>query len=658
MEPLADTILGVTIFSGLSREDVAKILGKLEERSFTAGETIIRQGDQGDAFYLIQSGAVQVVVDSGAGNSEIIAILGPRDWVGEMALFSGEPRSATIVAVKDSTLWRLSRQEWDDLIEKHPTLLLQCCATLSKRLSFADRQYSTGREAFNSLAEEFYAGRSPRQQQFLRHAALLSAIKGATIEQLFQSKAASRIHADLSKSQSPLVRHHGDDQVTFHSFFKDFLHDKLLAVDGSDIKQQLHGTFAKRYAAIGDWQQAIHHATEVPDWPEVIKLVKAQSKETLTAAAQFVKNTFERLPREYLIADTALVNLKSDILVQLGDLPGALRAYQEVLAQRAAAGEAVASYRRMAETLARRKEYGQAIGQLRSALSLIERDMTLPEQHYSDMAPEPVSFNGERSGEDTPRRWRFSAAALKSAPLSKWFGALLGLAVGGYLWFATPDIGLEPSGTKLLGLISLTLIFWVFRTLPDYGVALVFAMTVILTKLESAPTVMGGFASTTWFMTLGVLGLGAAITGCGLFYRLSLHLVRLFPLSFYWQIIATGIMGVVVMALIPQQTARTVITSQMLINLSESLGLQNAVEGIHRTFRRELSRSGPTGISIFDRLHHQLDRLGLVADRCARAIHLGLLVFRRAAADVGRNRHHFGGGGFSLSAGNPVEYFL
>ena len=55
---------------------------------------------------------------------------------------------------------------------------------------------------------------------------------------------------------------------------------------------------------------------------------------------------------------------------------------------------------------------------------------------------------------------------------------------------------------------------------------LMFAMIIILTNLESAQTVMGGFASTTWFMTLGVLGLGAAITGSGLFYRLSLHLVR------------------------------------------------------------------------------------------------------------------------------------
>ena len=119
-------------------------------------------------------------------------------------------------------------------------------------------------------------------------------------------------------------------------------------------------------------------------------------------------------------------------------------------------------------------------------------------------------------------------------------------------------------------------------------------MVIILTKLESAQTVMGGFASTTWFMTLGVLGLGAAITGSGLFYRLSLHLVRLFPLSFYWQIFATGIMGVVVMALIPQQTARTVITSQMLVNLSKALDTRR-----HRRHRQvirgELSRLGQLG---------------------------------------------------------------
>src|SRR5258705_804562 len=158
---LADTIRSIPIVSGLSGEDVAKVLGKMEEISCRAVATIFSQGDQGDAFYLIQAGAVQVLLESGAEKSEVVAILGPRDWFGEMALLSGEPRSATINTVKETALWRLSRDAWDELIEKHPTWLLQFCATLSKRLSYVDRQYSTGREAFNSLAEEIYSSRGP-----------------------------------------------------------------------------------------------------------------------------------------------------------------------------------------------------------------------------------------------------------------------------------------------------------------------------------------------------------------------------------------------------------------------------------------------------------------------------------------------------------------
>ena len=159
--------------------------------------------------------------------------------------------------------------------------------------------------------------------------------------------------------------------------------------------------------------------------------------------------------------------------------------------------------------------------------------------------------------------------------MSRWAGGVLGLAVWAYLWFWTPNIGLDPAATKQLGLLCLTLIYWVFWVFPDYGVALLFALGLILTGLAKADVVLGGFASTTWFMTLGVLGLGAAITGSGLFYRLSLQLVRFFPLNYYWQIIALGLMGIVVMALIPQQSARTAIISQMLVNLSESLGYKN-----------------------------------------------------------------------------------
>jgi anion transporter len=297
-------------------------------------------------------------------------------------------------------------------------------------------------------------------------------------------------------------------------------------------------------------------------------------------SALFVKNTLENFPQEELLADPRLVTLRANASIQLGDLPGAYRLYRELLAQKAAPGsdaDGVASYRRMAETLAQRKDYIQAINQLRSALNLIGQGVAGSDIYQENLPeitrPHVTALPLEEGTSGRPmRRLRSWQALVGSPAASKWFGAALGLGVGGYLWFGGPDIGLDPPATKLLGLICATLIFWVFRALPDYGVALIFAMIVILTNLESAQTVMGGFASTTWFMTLGVLGLGAAITGSGLFYRLSLHLVRMFPLSYYWQIFATGIMGIVVMALIPQQTARTVITSQMLVNLSESLG--------------------------------------------------------------------------------------
>jgi anion transporter len=581
MEPLADIIRSIPIFSALSREDVAKVLGKLDEISFEPGATIFSQGDQGDAFYLIQSGAVQVLLETGAGKSDVVAILGARDWFGEMALLSGEPRSATIQSVKDTVLWRLRREDWDELIEKHPTWLLQFCATLSKRLSYVDRQYSTGREAFNSLAEEFYASRSAEEQAFFRQASLLGAVDKNTLAELFQNQALANLVIEFGDSQFPLIRRLENGKYELHSFFRDFLREKLLAVDGPEAKQRLHAQFAKRYEALAQLNEAIDHASQAQDWPTVTRLLTASNEHLLAESPLFIKNILERFPPEQFLADPRLVNLRGNALIQLGDIAGAYRSYHEVLAQKAPgalAADTIAGYRRMAETLAQRKDYAQAINQLRSALNLIGQETAdgdgFQERGQEITLPGLPTFSPVTGGVKTRtvgglQPWR---AILAKPSFSKWFGAVLGLVVGGWLWFGQPSIGLDPSATKLLGLISATLIFWVFRVLPDYGVALIFGMVIILTKLVSAQTVMGGFASTTWFMTLGVLGLGAAITGSGLFYRFSLHLVRMFPLSYYWQIIATGIMGVVVMALIPQQTARTVITSQMLVNLSESLG--------------------------------------------------------------------------------------
>src|SRR5262249_44833884 len=83
MKSLREKIGEIPTFSGLTREDVAKLLDKMEECSFSAGAIIFSQGETSDALYVIESGAVQVAVKSAAGRPGGVSELGPQAWIGE-----------------------------------------------------------------------------------------------------------------------------------------------------------------------------------------------------------------------------------------------------------------------------------------------------------------------------------------------------------------------------------------------------------------------------------------------------------------------------------------------------------------------------------------------------------------------------------------------
>ena len=584
MADLAQIIRQIPLFSALSREDIAKVLGKMEERSYASGATIVSQGDQGDAFYIIQSGAVQVVLEN-RGRTEIIRVLGAQDWFGEMALLSGEPRSATIVAVKDCLVWRLSRQAWDELIDKHPTWLLHFCAALSRRLAQVEQQYSQGREAFYLLAEEFYSSRPMPEQAFLRRLSLLTSTDFETADQVLHTNPnlAGPCLASLKANHLPLLRMADSNRPELHPLFKDFLREKFSQQDGPEAAKQLHSEFAEEFENLGRWEDAIRHSLEAENWPRAATLLNQHKQSLLDSSAQAVKEAIERLPRDQI--NPGLVQMKAEALVGLGKIETAVAYCTEALLDSAKTPRERATATRLhhvVNSLARQGDHAQALNLLRNGLELRQQNTvsdlaSLDEKFDTAGTAEPLRQNQK---EFTTRNRTHPASksltgALERADLSRWTGALLGIGVWSYLWFVMPDIGLDADATKQLAFISLTLIFWMFRVFPEYGVALLFAIGMIISGLAQPEIVLSGFANSSWFMTLGVLGLGAAITSSGLFYRLSLQLVRVFPLSYRWQIVAMGVMGIVVMALIPQQSARTAIISQMLMNLSESLGYKN-----------------------------------------------------------------------------------
>ena len=82
-----------------------------------AGRDLFCEGDPGDALYLVMSGSLGVYVKSSTTEHRLISMVGPGETVGEMALISGQPRSATVTAIRDTELLRLAKSRFDRLMK-------------------------------------------------------------------------------------------------------------------------------------------------------------------------------------------------------------------------------------------------------------------------------------------------------------------------------------------------------------------------------------------------------------------------------------------------------------------------------------------------------------------------------------------------------------
>ncbi|HEY6148519.1 MAG TPA: cyclic nucleotide-binding and patatin-like phospholipase domain-containing protein [Thermoanaerobaculia bacterium] len=124
----------VPAFAGLASGDIERIGSMLERRAIRGGEVLFRQGQAGNSLYLVGHGRLQVTVTSPDGTERIVAEVGRGETVGEMAILTGEPRSATVRAVRDSILYRLTRAACGELAEAQPKLMWKIAAELVRRL--------------------------------------------------------------------------------------------------------------------------------------------------------------------------------------------------------------------------------------------------------------------------------------------------------------------------------------------------------------------------------------------------------------------------------------------------------------------------------------------------------------------------------------------
>ncbi len=133
------------LLKGRKEETLAALEARMETRSYKAGEVIFKRGDRGSELFLIRRGAVRILLPTKArDDAHHLATFGRGDFVGEVAFLDGNPRSASAVALTDSELFVISRENFDRLAEEHKKLAIALLEGLA--MALADRLRRTNIE--------------------------------------------------------------------------------------------------------------------------------------------------------------------------------------------------------------------------------------------------------------------------------------------------------------------------------------------------------------------------------------------------------------------------------------------------------------------------------------------------------------------------------
>ena len=151
------TLIRNRVFKRLFGQEASKLIDALGQKikpvHLNKGDVLYRQGESGTGMHILVAGRLQVRVAAEIGGPErVVAQLGPGEIVGEIALFTGRGRAATIVAMRDSALGFLTRQDFESVMVRHPAAQLHLSKYIIERLLDAQRHSTTGKNPVRTFA--------------------------------------------------------------------------------------------------------------------------------------------------------------------------------------------------------------------------------------------------------------------------------------------------------------------------------------------------------------------------------------------------------------------------------------------------------------------------------------------------------------------------
>ena len=124
----------VPIFNHLEESQMDEILGTVHSTSFKKGEIIYHQGEPSDSLYVVHSGKVRIYRLSESGKEQIVRILNPGDFTGELALFKEGIHESFAEAMVHTDICLINRNDLQEFLLKYPTISMKILTEFSNRL--------------------------------------------------------------------------------------------------------------------------------------------------------------------------------------------------------------------------------------------------------------------------------------------------------------------------------------------------------------------------------------------------------------------------------------------------------------------------------------------------------------------------------------------
>ena len=139
LEEDVELLRNIPLFAKIEPSKLKLLAFTSERLTFSPGDSLFKQGDDGDALYVIMEGEADVLIDT-PGGQITVATMGKNDFVGDIAVLCDVPRTATVTATSKLTTMRVTKDLFFQLVSQFPQIAIEIMRELARRLNVTTRK--------------------------------------------------------------------------------------------------------------------------------------------------------------------------------------------------------------------------------------------------------------------------------------------------------------------------------------------------------------------------------------------------------------------------------------------------------------------------------------------------------------------------------------